>query len=182
MISHTASKSGSGNIWGRDVQGTWSIAVIFSVLPAIVLGVAIVPMGFLMVSMIVFIPAALIQGLINRQTWAKNGVRFAIIMVTSLLSLTYVSLLDKQIPSNAEPITRGIEAYKLANGRYPDSIEALIPQHLELVPSLKFALLQPPIRLRNTDGVLKLTIESSSGDAFAHYEYDFQTRTWQHNS
>ena len=182
MSTATASKSEVWTIWSHNVVGTWIVALIFAVLPAIVFGIAIMPVFLLAFAAIFFVPVALIQALFNRKSLATNGVRIAIILVTSSLSLAYAFHLDAQIPGNAEPITRAIEAYKLANGHYPDSIEALIPSHLERVPSLISALHQPRMRYRTTKGTPYLIIDSSSGDAFAHYEYNFASRAWLHRS
>ena len=51
-----------------------------------------------------------------------------------------------------------------------------------LIPDLKFSLSQPRINYRVTDGKPYLAIPSAKGDAFADYEYDFETKVWMHHS
>ena len=96
--------------------------------------------------------------------------------------LIYVFRIDEQIPKNATPITAAIESFRLETGHYPGTLEALTPKYLTNIPDLRFSLAQPQIYYRVTDGKPYLAIPSARGDAFANYEYDFETKVWKHNS
>ena len=70
-----------------------------------------------------------------------------------------------------------IESFKMETGRYPDSLDVLMPKYLTNIPDLKFANEQPRVTYRVTDGKSYLAISSAWG-VFAHFEYDFASKVW----
>lgn len=105
-----------------------------------------------------------------------------VLVAVPALTLVYVFHVDKQIPDNAKLITAALESFWAETGHYPDTLEALIPKHIAKITDVRFSLIQPQITYRVTDGQPYLAIPSAKGDAFAKYEYDFESRSWKHNS
>ena len=93
----------------------------------------------------------------------------------------YVFEADARIPENAIPIVLALDAFHRETGRYPDSMDEIVPARLGAIPSLRASVVQPPVRYGMRDGQPRLTIPSTRGDAFAEYEYDFETRVWVHH-
>lgn len=102
-------------------------------------------------------------------------------VLVPLLSVMYVFKSDDQITTNAAPIVAAIELFRAENGQYPDTLAALAPKHLARIPELNYLLVQPQVTYRMTDGKPYLAISAAAG-AFAHFEYDFAAKVWNHYS
>ena len=94
-----------------------------------------------------------------------------------VLTIVYATKVDKAIPDNASPITKALELFREETGRYPDTLEALVPKHLAGIPAVRLSVVQPKIAYRVNEGKPYLAIPSATGDLFAMYEYDFETMT-----
>ena len=103
-------------------------------------------------------------------------------LVVPALTLAYVSEVDEQIPGNATPVAKAIEAFRRDTGHYPESLEALMPEHLAELPDVRFTVIQPQTNYRVTNGKAYFAIPSALGDMFAQFEYNFETRVWMHHS
>lgn len=139
-------------------------------------------MGVLMVAVVIGVPLLVIHKIFSKDS-VKNGVRrLAVMVLVPIASLIHVYKVDEQVPANAAPITKAIESFRLETGHYPDSLELLTPKHLSRLPDLTPSLIQPRVIYRVTDGKPYLAIPSAAGDAFSRYEYDFETKIWEHQS
>ena len=102
-------------------------------------------------------------------------------VLVPMLSLVYILKSDDQITTNATPIVNAIESYRIETGHYPDALEAVAPKHLAKIPKLNYLLVQPQVTYRVADGKPYLRISAAAG-GFAHFEYDFAAKVWNHYS
>ena len=175
-------RSSLWKVWVQDQRITWFITVVFVLAPAILLGSPFLPMIVLVFG--VFF-RALIVGVFaafNKKPVATKARSMFIFFLTSVGMTIYALEIDKLIPTNALPIVSTIEKFRVENGRYPESMDAVIPKYLSVIPTLRPTLSQPSISVELTEGKAVLRIESAAGDAFANYEYDFEAKAWEHHS
>lgn len=165
----------------KEFGFAWLGVWLLSIASAIHYGSAIFSVGALAAAVLLGVPATIFRLIRND---SKNRIlrRLAIILVLPVLMLAYVSYVDKQVPENAAPLIQAIESFQLATGRYPESLDALIPKHLAILPDVRFSVIQPLITYRMTDGKPYLAVPSAMGDMFAQFEYDFETKVWKHYS
>jgi membrane-bound metal-dependent hydrolase YbcI (DUF457 family) len=168
--------------WVHELRSTWLWTSLLSAGPALVYGTGFLSVGVLTVAVLIGIPSLAISRLFVKRSPAKAWRRLAILVFVSVLTLVFDAQVDRQIPENALPIARAIESFRSETGRYPDSLEILIPKHLAQLPNLRFSLIQPRVTYLVTEGKALLAVPSSMGDAFARYVYDFEAKTWKHES
>lgn len=165
-------------VWVRDLRFTWFWGLLLSAAPALLLGSGLLPLGVLLVAIGIGIPAVAI-GRVFRGRWPiAASRRLAVTASMATLALVYVFQIDARIPENATPIVLALDSFYRETGRYPDSMDEIVPTHLRAVPTLKASIVQPRVHYRMWNGQPRLTIPSARGDAFAAYEYDFTTRVW----
>lgn len=165
----------------KELGFAWLGVLLLSIASAILSGSAIFSVGALAAAVLIGVPATIFR-LIRRDSKNRILRRLAMILVLPMLTLAYVSHVDEQIPENATPLIEAIESFRLATGRYPESLEALIPKHLAQLPAVRFSVMQPQITYRVTDGKPYLAVPSAMGDMFAQFEFDFETKVWKHYS
>ena len=169
-------------VWVRELRWTWFWILLVSIAPALTYGTGLFSMGVLMVAVVIGVPLLVIHKFFSKDS-AMSGVRrLAVMVLVPIASLIHVYKVDEQVPANAAPITTAIESFRLETGHYPDSLELLTPKHLSRLPDLTPSLIQPRVIYRVTDGKPYLAIPSAAGDAFSRYEYDFETKIWEHQS
>ncbi len=167
--------------WGRELRTTWLWLFFLSVLPCALFGTAFFSMIILAGAVLIAAPVVLIGQLIGKGS-KKSWRQLVVMAVVPVLSISFALHSDERTPKNAAPIAKAIMAYRAETGRYPESLDLLIPKHLSTIPSLRFSIIQPEVTYRLTDGKPYLTIPSASGDQFANFEYNFETQAWIHNS
>lgn len=167
--------------WVNELNVTWFVVLLISVVPAVLFGSAIFSVGILAVAVLFGFPATLL-GCATSGSKNRRFRRLAIMLAVPAVTLAYASKIDEQIPANAMPIIRAIESFRRDTGHYPESLDALIPKHLAELPDVRFSVAQPLIIYRIADGQPYLAIPSTMGDMFAQYEYDFATKAWIHHS
>ena len=167
--------------WVEELSLTWLGVLLLSVVPAVLFGSAIFSFGVLAAAVLIGIPSAFFRS--AKKSSERRGFRsLTVMLVLPSLTLAYVSEVDEKIPGNATPLAQAIESFRRDTGNYPESLEALIPKHLEELPDVRFSVVQPPITYRITDGKPYFAIPSAMGDMFAQYEYNFETKVWIHQS
>ncbi len=169
-------------LWVGQLCFTWLGVLLFSVVPAVLVGSGIFSIGVLTIAILVGIPAAAIGPFVFKGSGMRGLRRVVVMTVVPALAIACVSQLDKQIPGNATPLVQAIESFQRDTGDYPESLEALIPKHLAGLPNVRFSVFQPVITYRVSDGKPYLAIPSTMGDMFAQYEYNFEAKEWQHQS
>jgi hypothetical protein len=168
--------------WFRQPWSAWVLAIAFSVVPALVWGSSVFSILLLALTLVLRVPYLAVVTLLGRKPSA-SGIRSAIIMtVICGLSLMYAYEVDKQVPIKAAPIVDALESFNAKHGSYPDALDELSPSHLNSLPNVSLAWVQPSIRYGLSEKRPYLRIASSRGDAYAVHEYDFSTKRWRHLS
>lgn len=166
-------------LWVKELSFTWLGVVLLTIVPALLFGSGIVSFVVLAAAVVIGIPSVFFWSAIKGFE-SRGFRRLAIVFVVPALTLAYVNHVDKQIPQNAMPLIQAIESFRLETGRYPESLEALIPNHLAIFPDVRRSVIQPLTTYRITDGKPYLAIPSAMGDMFAQFEYNFETKVWKH--
>ena len=167
--------------WVRDLRFTWFWLFLLAIVPSLLFSSALMPMLLLAFAVLLMAPATAIGHIFTKKSEPKNFRQLAIMVLVPMLSLVYILKSDEQITTNATPIAAAIESYRVETGHYPDTLEALAPKHLAKTPKLNYLLVQPQVTYRVTDGKPYLRISAAAG-GFAHFEYDFASKTWNHYS
>lgn len=85
--------------------------------------------------------ASVIKNLIERPGWRVALLRIAIPPLTLGIALGNTALQWKIAETNADRIIKACEQFHVANGRYPKTLDELVPQYLPSVPRAKYCLL-----------------------------------------
>lgn len=177
----TALPPGFWSLWVNDLRFTWFWLFLLSIVPSLLFSSALLPVAVFAFAVLLVAPATALGRLFSKDSKTRKFRQLAITMLVPMLSLTYILKSDDQIPKNATPIVEAIESYRIETGHYPDTLEALAPKHLAKIPELNYLLVQPRITYRLNDGKPYLEISAAAG-AFAHFEYDFAFKVWNHYS
>ena len=177
----TTTPRGFWSLWVRDLRFTWFWLFLLSIVPSLLLSSAFMPMLLLAFAVLLLAPATGIGRLFTRKSTSNDFRKLALMVLVPMLSLLYILKSDDQIATNATPIVNAIESYRIETGHYPDALEALAPKHLAKIPKLNYLLVQPQVTYRVVDGKPYLEISAAAG-GFAHFEYDFASKTWNHYS
>ena len=167
-------------LWVQELRSTWLWVFFLSVVPSFLYGTGFFSVAVLAVAVLVVAPYLAIRQLIGKGSGIKDLRRWMVLVVVPALTLVYVFHVDKLIPDNAKSITTALESFWAETGHYPDTLEALTPKRIAKITDVRFSLIQPQITYRVTDGKPYLAIPSAKGDAFAKYEYDFESKSWKH--
>lgn len=183
MALKQSSTGGLGGVfiilWVKELGFTWFGVLLLTIVPALLLGSGLFSLLLLAAAVVIGIPSISLWSAIKGFE-SRRFRRLAIILVVPALTLAYVSHVDEQIPENATPHIQAIESFRLETGQYPESLEALIPNHVAKLPDVRHSVIQPLITYRVTNGKPYLAIPSAMGDMFAHFEYNFETKVWKH--
>ena len=78
--------------------------------------------------------------------------------------------------ANAERIIVACEQFRLANGRYPDQLDELVPKHLRSISQAKYSLVYGDFRYWNIEG--KTRLMWTVIPPFGRKIYNFERREW----
>ena len=169
------------SLWVRDLRFTWFWLFLLSIVPSLLFSTGLFSMLLLMFAILLVAPATALSRLFSKE-WDPSELRqLAVMVLVPLLSLIYILKSDDQITTNATPIVAAIESYRIETGQYPATLEALAPKHLAKIPKLNYLLVQQRVTYSVTDGKPYLAISAAEG-AFAHFEYNFASKVWNHYS
>lgn len=177
--SATGALGGVFTLWVKELGFTWLGVLLLTIVPALLFGSGIFSFVVLAAAVVIGIPSVFFWSAIKGFE-SRGFRRLAIILVVPALTLAYVSHVDEKIPENATPLIQAIESFRLETGQYPESLEALIPNHVAKLPDVRRSVIQPLTTYRVTDGKPYLAIPSAMGDMFAKFEYNFETKVWMH--
>lgn len=177
----TTTTPSTWRLWVFELRFAWFFLFLISIVPSLFFSSGLLPFTMLAFAVFLVAPATAIGHVFGIKAKAKEIRQLTVMVLVPLLSMMYVLNSDDQITTNAAPIVGAIASFHVENGQYPDTLEALAPKHLASVPKLNYLLVQQPITYRVTDGKPYLRIAAAAG-GFAHFEYDFVSKTWQYNS
>lgn len=124
------------------------------------------------------LPLTFLDTLISKRTRFPSYKSIFILFVTCVLGVMYSEQLDEAAPGRAMPLVGALEAFKSDSGKYPGSLDELMPKYLAELPSVKPVLSPPQFRYAiRPDGPPHLSFEATG--QFAHFSYDFSTKKWE---
>jgi membrane-bound metal-dependent hydrolase YbcI (DUF457 family) len=179
-MSTTKSPS-TWRLWVWELRSTWFLLFLLSIIPSFFFSSGLLPLAYLAITVVLVAPATARGHVFGIKAKAKELRQLAITLVVALLSVMYVLKSDDQITTNAAPIVAALESFRVENGQYPNTLEALPPKHLASVPKLNYLLVQQQITYGVADEKPYLRISAAAG-AFAHFEYDFAAKVWNYYS
>ena len=168
-------------LWILELRSAWFWLLFMSIVPSYLFSSGLLPFALLAFAILLMAPATALGSLFGEGPKARDLRQLAIMVLVPMLSVMYVFKSDDQITTNATPIVAAIESFRVENGQYPDKLAALAPKYLARIPKLNYLLVQPQVTYRMTDGKPYLAISAAAG-AFAHFEYDFAAKVWNHYS
>jgi hypothetical protein len=131
---------------------------------------------FMTLNIILGVPYLLLAAVFSRTPRHESQRSFAILLVVCVLGFVYSTSLDKKATERAQPVVDAIGKFEATTGKYPDSLDELLPRYLNEFPALRPVISQPPIKYKLLERGPELSIDAMG--AFAHYLYDFETKKW----
>jgi hypothetical protein len=117
---------------------------------------------------------SLVKNAIGRPGWGIAVFRISIPVVTLAIAMTNAELQWKVSDANAERVIKACEEFHLANGRFPKTLDELVPKYFPSVPPAKHCL-AGNFWYFNSDGHCTLMW---SRYGFYRRIYDFDDKTW----
>ena len=137
---------------------------------------ALLPLGVLGLAFVGSFLSALLGLAIRRYSLARGFVWLGVLALISLFCTGAVTALQSRATEQvAASVVTAIEAYRSSHGRYPSSLDQLVPEHFSSVPKTRFGLAGTSFAYScDTNGfrlgyVLSLTL---------YHSYDSASRAW----
>jgi hypothetical protein len=121
--------------------------------------------------------ASVIKNLIVRPGWRLALFRIAIPALTLGIVLANTNFQWKMGDANGERVVKACEKFHAANGRYPKTLDELVPQYLPSVPRAKYCE-RGDFWYFNSDGQNPHLWWYKIG--FCRKIYNFETKRWHH--
>jgi hypothetical protein len=113
---------------------------------------------------------------IQRPRWTIALVRAAIPLVTLAVVLGNSAVQSRIAKANAVRIVDACEQFRADDGRFPHTLDELVPEYLKFIPRAKYCLFWGKYLYFNNDGDPILTWVDVP--PFGRPTYDFQNRRW----
>ena len=107
----------------------------------------------------------------------RNTAKGIVVMMSCAIgSMVYCNWLDSVAMERAEPIVQAIKQYQTNEGKYPNSIEELLPKYVDSFPDLKPTGKSPKLEYEivNPGPILSF----KNGAIFSHKAYEFWNGRW----
>jgi hypothetical protein len=119
---------------------------------------------------------SVINSAIQRPGWTIALVRAAIPLVTFALVLGNSAMQSRIAKANAERIIAACEKFHAGNGRFPDTLDELVPEYMPFIPRAKYCLEWNKYQYINIEGnPILLWVDIPP---FGRPTYNFQNRRW----
>lgn len=124
--------------------------------------------------------------LTRRPDWRRfRLVRCALYLAAAVVCFGLARVDDQVASGRADALASAVNAFRAAQGRYPESLDELVPAHLPAIPNARpLALMQDRFRYRNppanTDGTRRppMLMYTAFGP-FGWSLYDFEKGAWE---
>ena len=120
---------------------------------------------------------SVIKNAIQRPGWRLALLRIAVPALTLGLVFGNSMLQCEIAEANAERIIKACEEFRAANGKYPGTLEDLVPGYLKSVPRAKYCLMFGEFRYWNGEQVPAM-LEWCKIPPFGRKIYHFEDRRW----
>jgi hypothetical protein len=136
------------------------------------IGVAVIGMGCGML----FVPVFLILAITEKQRrseWLRATAAYALLFFATMgVILSNWGLAQRR----AEPVISAVNRYHSERGRYPKTLDELVPSYLPSIPRAGYTVLSRDFRYYNDRPQLCIVVMMHGISA-----YDFPTETWRTN-
>ncbi len=95
-----------------------------------------------------------------------------------VIVVAYININNNNARQRAEPVIAAVNAYQAQHRRYPDTLEALVPQFLPAVPRARFTWVAGEYVYRNRDE--RPYLMYSRIPPYSVSQYHFETGAWRH--
>lgn len=123
----------------------------------------------------IWLPASAVKNLIGRPGWRVALFRIAIPALTLAVSMGNTALQWQIAETNAARIIKAVDAFHGAHGRYPKTLDELVPKYLPSVPPAKYCM-SGAFRYFNEPGSYCMLVWSKFG--FYRKIYHFDEKRW----
>jgi hypothetical protein len=113
---------------------------------------------------------------IQRPRWTVALTRAAIPLATIAVVFGNSAVQSKIARANAEKIVAACEQYRTRSGRFPQTLDELVPNYLQFIPRSKYCLIWDNYQYFNNNGSPMLVWVDIP--PFGRPTYDFQNRQW----
>jgi hypothetical protein len=152
-----------GSLVGASLLLAWD-AVLSG---GFVLSILVSPVWFLV---------SLAKAIIQRPGWRVGLTRILVPVLTLGLVLGNAAMQTRIASANAKRIIEACEQFRIANGRYPSTLDELKPGYLASVPRAKYSLMFGNFWYWSLDGKTRLMWVVIP--PFGRKIYDFEGRKW----
>jgi hypothetical protein len=119
---------------------------------------------------------SVIKSAIQKPGWTVALVRAAIPLVTLAVVLGNSAVQSEIAKVNAEKIIAACEKFRAGNGRFPNTLDELVPEYMPFVPRAKYSLEFDKYQYISSDGhAILLWVDLPP---FGRPTYDFEDRRW----
>lgn len=123
----------------------------------------------------VWLLVSLVRSAVNRQPSQVVLFRAAIPVLTLAIALVNTFVQWNIAKKNGEQVVSACESFQAANGRYPKTLEELVPQYLPSIPLAKYCA-SGQFRYHNSEDHPPILWWSKFG--FLHRIYSFDRKQW----
>ena len=121
---------------------------------------------------------SILKNAIQRPGWRLAFLRIAIPALTLGLVLANDAVQFRIAKARAARVVTACEEFHVANGKYPRSLDELVPRHMPSIPRAKYCLVFGEFRYWNMDGSPMLVWYVVP--PFGRKIYDFENRRWNY--
>jgi len=109
---------------------------------------------------------SVIKSAIQKPGWTVALVRAAIPLVTLAVVLGNSAVQSRIAKANAERIIAACEKFRAGNGRFPNTLDELVPEYMQFIPRAKYSLEWDKYQYINSADILSFSglIFHRSGD------------------
>ena len=121
---------------------------------------------------------SVLKNVFQRPGWTLGLFRIAVPALTLGLVLANNAVQYKIAEANAARIVAACENFELANGKFPQALDDLVPRYVQSIPRAKYCLAFGEFRYWNLDG--RHSLVWYAVPPFGRRIYDFEERRWNY--
>ncbi len=161
----------------RSLRRSLTIALGLLILDGFVLGQGIIAVLLALGSLFIGLPRAL-WAWKDRPLMRHRLAKVALYFATALLIVQVMNLDARYAEKNAGTVIAALERYRADEGRYPDTLEALVAKgYLPALPKARFSLMHDTFLYHAREGSHRLIYIIMP--PFGGRVYELETHTWE---
>jgi hypothetical protein len=140
--------------WDVGIEGFWGFSLL------------ICPPWFLI---------SIVKNIVQRPGWGIATLRISMPLLTFAIAYGNGNLQWKISDVHAQQLIKACEEFQVANGRYPNKLDELVPKYLSSVPPAKYCVMGEFLYVNSKDGPCMLWWTRYG---FYRRIYDFDEKRW----